>query len=75
MRPVYSSLVTTVPMVLIAACLRLLAAMVAQGPRSAREVQRTFNFGYKPLEFLPHKSHLIQVRALLVSYLDCAAIF
>lgn len=75
MRPVYSSLVTTVPMVLIAACLRLLAAMVAQGPRSAREVQQTFNFGYKPLEFLPHKSHLIQVRALLVSCLDCAAIF
>ena len=73
MRPVYSSLVTTAPMMLIAACLKLLTAMVTQGPRSAREVQQTFNFGYKPLEFLPHKSHHIQVRALLITSLDCVA--
>jgi len=64
MRPVYSSLVTMVPMKLVAACLKLLVAMVAQGPRSARELQQAFNFGYKPLEFLPQKTHKIQVRAL-----------
>ena len=46
---------------LVASCLRLLTAMVAQGPNAAREVQRMFNFGYKPLEVFPTRTHIVQV--------------
>lgn len=61
MRPLYSSLVTTCPMKLVAACLRLLTAMVMQGRHTAREVQQSFNFGYKPLTLFPAKTHRVQV--------------
>lgn len=62
MRPVYSSLVSVAPHKLTAASLRLLAAMVAQGPASAREVQLVFNFSYKPVGLLPNKTSKIPVR-------------
>lgn len=64
MRPIYSSLATTNPNVLIVACLRLLTAMVAQGNQSARETQLVFNFSYKPLGMLAGRTHQVQVRII-----------
>lgn len=60
LRVFYSSLVTTNLMRVVAACLRVLVAMVMQGMESCRELQRVFNFGYKPLEVFPHRTNLLQ---------------
>ncbi len=60
LRVFYSSLMTSVPMRLVAACLRVLVAMVMQGTESARELQQVFNFGYKPLEVFPNRTNPIQ---------------
>lgn len=62
MRCIYSCLQTTQPMRLVASCLKLLTAMVLQGPATAKDIQQSFNFGYKPLEVLPNRTHLLQVR-------------
>ena len=51
---------TSVPMRLVAACLRALVAMVMQGTESARELQQVFNFGYKPLEVFPNRTNPVQ---------------
>ena len=51
----YSSLSLSAPNVLTATTLRLLTAIVAQGPSVARELLHSFNFSYKPLEILPTK--------------------
>ncbi len=67
MRPIYSSLATANPNKLIAACVRVLTAMVAQGNQSARDVQLVFNFGYKPLGMLCGRTHTIQVSYGLTS--------
>ena len=64
MKPIYSSLLTRVPNRLIAAGLQLLVAMVMQGPGAAREVQRAFNFSYKPLQLLLGRTHRVQVWSL-----------
>lgn len=61
MRPIYSSLMTSCPMKLVAACLRLLTAMVLQGHQAARDVQQIFNFGYKPLIVFPNRTHRVKV--------------
>lgn len=61
MRPIYSSLMTSCPMKLVAACLRLLTAMVLQGHQAARDVQQSFNFGYKPLVVFPNRTHRVKV--------------
>ena len=61
MRPVDLSLTSSVPPGLTAAGLRLLAAMVAQGRRSARDVQAAFPFGYKPVGLLANRTTKIQV--------------
>ena len=61
MRPIYSSLMSTAPTKLMGSCLGLLAAMVTQGSRSAREVQLIFNFGYKALGVLPSRTNKIPV--------------
>ena len=66
MRCIYSCLQTSQPMRLVASCLKLLTAMVLQGPGTARDIQQSFNFGYKPLEVLPSRTYL-----LLVSLVDC----
>ena len=39
------------------ATLRLLIAMVSQGTASAREVQQSFDFTLKCLEFMPNRRH------------------
>ena len=57
----YHSLMSSLPMKLVGACLRLLAAMVMQGADSAREVQLVFNFSYKPLAVLVNKTTPISV--------------
>ena len=56
----YSSLMTSVPMRLVASCLRVLVGMVMQGVESAREIQQVFNFAYKPLEVFPNRTNTIQ---------------
>ena len=61
MRCIYSCLQTSQPMRLVASCLKLLTAMVLQGPGTARDIQQSFNFGYKPLEVLPSRTHLLPV--------------
>ena len=61
MRCIYSCLQTTQPMRLVASCLKLLTAMVLQGPSTARDIQQSFNFGYKPLQLLPSRTHQLQV--------------
>ena len=61
MRPIYSSLMTTCPMKLVGACLRLLTAMVMQSTHTARDVQKNFNFAYKPLVVLPNRTHKVKV--------------
>lgn len=61
MRPIYSSLMTSCPMKLVASCLRLLTAMVLQGHQAARDVQQGFNFGYKPLIVFPNRTHRVKV--------------
>ena len=38
--------------------LRLLTAMVSQGTASAGEVQRSFDFSLKCLEFMPNRRHV-----------------
>ena len=63
MRCIYSSLQTSQPMRLIASAVKFLTAMVLQGPSAARDVQQSFNFGYKPLEMLPSRTHVPQVSA------------
>ena len=55
MKIFYSALSPSVPNVLSATALRLLTAMVAQGPSVAQELLHSFNFSYKPLEILPTK--------------------
>ena len=55
MKMFYSSLSRSAPNVLTATALRLLTAMVAQGPLVARELLHSFNFSYKPLQILPTK--------------------
>ena len=65
MRCIYTSLQSSQPMRLVASCLKLLTAMVLQGPRVARDIQQSFNFGYKPLEVLPSRTHLLEVSAEL----------
>ena len=61
MRPLYSALMTSCPMRLVGACLRLLTAMVMQGHTAARDVQQTFNFAYKPLLVFPNRTNRIKV--------------
>ena len=61
MRPIYSSLMASCPMKLVASGLRLLTAMVLQGRLAARDVQQGFNFGYKPLIVFPNRTHRVQV--------------
>ena len=61
MRPIYSSLMTSCPMKLVAACLRLLTAMVLQGHHSARDVQQNFNFTYKSLVVFPNRTNRVKV--------------
>ena len=61
MRCVYTSLQSTQPVRLVASCLKLLTAMVLQGPRVARDIQQNFNFTYKPLDVLPGRTHLLEV--------------
>jgi hypothetical protein len=61
MRCIYSCLQTSQPMRLVASCLKLLTAMVLQGPGTARDIQQSFNFGYRPLEVLPSRTHLLEV--------------
>jgi len=51
----YSTLSSSAPNILTATTLRLLTAMVAQGPLVAQEILHYFNFAYKPLEMLPTK--------------------
>lgn len=51
----YSALSLSAPNVLTATTLRLLTALVAQGPVIAQELLCSFNFSYKPLEILPTK--------------------
>lgn len=65
MRPLYSALMTSCPMKLVAACLRLLTAMVMQGRTAARDVQQTFNFSYKPLIVFPNRTNRVKVMCLL----------
>ncbi|CAI8045559.1 Nucleolar pre-ribosomal-associated protein 1, partial [Geodia barretti] len=60
MRPLYSALMTSCPMRLVGACLRLLTAMVMQGHTAARDVQQTFNFAYKPLLVFPNRTNRIK---------------
>ena len=55
MKIFYPALSLTAPNVLTATTLRLLTALVAQGPAIARELLCSFNFSYKPLEILPTK--------------------
>lgn len=57
----YHCLRTVVPSKLIGACLRFLAAMVMQGVESAKKLQSTFNFAYKPLTIFVNKSAPIAV--------------
>ncbi len=57
----YHSLMSSLPMKLVGACLRLLAAMVMQGADSAREIQLVFNFSYKPLVSLVNKTTPISI--------------
>ena len=64
MRPLYSALMTSCPMRLVAACLRLLTAMVMQGTTTARDIQQTFNFTYKPLSVFPNRTNRIKVSVL-----------
>ena len=61
MRCIYSCLQTSQPMRLVASWMKLLTAMVLQGPGTARDIQQSFNFGYKPHEILPSRTHLLQV--------------
>ena len=61
MRPLYSALMTSCPMRLVAACLRLLTAMVMQGHTAARDVQQSFNFAYKPLIVFPNRTNRVKV--------------
>ena len=63
MRCIYSSLQTSQPMALVASAVKLLTAMVLQGPSAARDIQQSFNFGYKPLETLPSRTGVPQVSA------------
>lgn len=51
----YSCLNPTSPPEVIKSTLRLLTAMVTQGPSAAREVQRSFDFILKSLSSLPNK--------------------
>ena len=51
----YSALSPSAPNVLTATTLRLLTALVAQGPLVAQELLHSFNFSYKALEILPTK--------------------
>ena len=61
MRPLYSALMTSSPMKLVAACLRLLTAMVMQGHTAARDVLQHFNFAYKSLIVLPNRTNRVKV--------------
>ena len=61
MRPLYSALMPSCPMKLVAACLRLLTAVVMQGRTAARDVQQSFNFAYKPLFVLPNRTNRVKV--------------
>ena len=58
----HSSLTTSRPDKLTASTLRLLTAMVMQGPSTAREVAAWFNFAYKPVDLLANRTDKIQVR-------------
>ena len=68
MRPLYSALMTSCPMKLVAACLRLLTAMVMQGHTAARDVQQTFNFSYKPLIVFPNRTNRVKVMCTIQPY-------
>ena len=65
MRPVYFSITSYAPNGLTAAALQLLTAMVAQGPRAARDVQVAFNFNFKPVGLLAHRTAALHVSVLL----------
>ena len=58
----HSSLTTSRPDKLTASTLRLLTAMVMQGPSTAREIASWFNFAYKPVDLLANRTDKIQVR-------------
>ena len=76
MRPLYSSLMVSCPMKLVAACLRLLTAMVMQGQHTARDVQQNFNFAYKPLIVFPNRTHRVKVYIVLYTcmYIHCVCV-
>ena len=58
----HSSLTSSKPDKLTASTLRLLTAMVMQGPATAREIAAWFNFAYKPVDLLASRTDKIQVR-------------
>ena len=60
-KQLHFSLTTSRPDKLAASTLRLLTAMVMQGPATAKEISSWFNFTYKPVDLLANRTDKIQV--------------
>lgn len=67
---IYFSLSPNKPDILCAAALRLLTAVVMQGPATATEFLVLFDFGSSSLNALPHRHKKYKVCVILIHLID-----